>query len=262
MLAPLSAIVGREFKRFRRQRGRLLSAFARAFIWLFVIGSGFSGIVAASAGLSYRAYLFPGIIGMVILFSAMLAALSTVYDRELGVLRMLLIAPIPRATIVLGKLASSACLAGVEGGCLLLLVPVLGIPVSLAGIGVAIAGIVMTALALAGVGMLLASRMGSIENFAVLMNFVIFPMFFLSGGLYPVERLPVLLQLVAYVNPLTYGIDLMRHGFFGGQRPFGGELPLLVDAGVLLVSTALTTGVAVVGFEDEDRFAAMAAGRR
>ncbi len=253
MTEPLLAIVIREFKRFTRQRGRLLSTVARPLLWLFVIGAGFGGIVALPAGRSYQEFLFPGVIGMVMLFSAVLAALSTVYDRELGVMRMLLIAPVTRLMVVLGKLISSAALAAAQGLALLLLLPVLGIPVRLPGLSLTFLGVLMTSLALAGLGMLLASRIRSLENFAAVMNFVVFPIFFLSGALYPVERLPHVLQAAARVNPLTYGIDLLKHGIFGAGGALGGELAVGLDVAILATTAVLTSVVAAMGFGEEDR---------
>lgn len=258
-MSPVAAIVVREFRRFLRQRGRLLSTLARPLLWLFVIGSGFSGIVAVTTGLSYRDYLLPGVIGMVILFSAMLAALSTVYDRELGVVRMMLVAPVRRVTLVMAKVLSSAVLAAAQGWALLLLVPVLGIEMDVGGLALATLGVAASSAALAAIGMLLASRIGSLENFAVVMNFVVFPMFFLSGALYPVERLPDVLRWAAAANPLTYGIDLMKHGLFGaGRGAFGGEIAPELSVLVLAVTTAAATLVAAWGFGREDRFTRVA----
>lgn len=258
-LRAVGAIVLREFRRFVRQRGRLLSTVARPLLWLFVVGSGFSGIVATTADLSYRDYLLPGVIGMVILFSAMLAALSTVYDRELGIARMMLVAPVRRVTVVVAKVVSSAVLAAGQGLALFVLVPVLGLGGEGAGLGTAAAGVVGTSFTLAAIGMLLASRIGSLENFAVVMNFVVFPMFFLSGALYPVARLPEVLQVVARANPLTYGVDLLKHGFFGpGRGAFGGEITPWVDLAVLAAWTVGATLLAGWWFGREDRFTRVA----
>ncbi|MFQ5890543.1 MAG: ABC transporter permease [Gemmatimonadota bacterium] len=258
-MRAVAAIVGREFRRLLRQRGRLLSSLARPLLWLFIIGSGFSGLVALHSGLSYRDFLLPGVVAMVLLFSSMLAALSTVYDRELGMMRMMLIAPISRLGLVVAKVMSSAAVGAVQGIALLLLVPAFGLEPGAGGLALTLAGVLLTSLTLAAIGMLLASRIGSIENFAVVMNFVLFPMFFLSGGLYPVAQLPSLLRAVALANPLTYGIDVMKHGLFGaGAGAFGGELPLGLDLGALAVAGAAATLLAVRAFSREERLAAMA----
>jgi ABC-2 type transport system permease protein len=184
---------------------------------------------------------------MVILFSAMFGALSTAHDREFGVIRLMLIAPVRRSTIVLAKIASSAIVALLQSGVLLVLLPVLGLAPAPARLLALVGAMALCAVALSALGMLLASRIDSIENFSGVVNFVVFPMFFLSGALYPVRVLPNTLRALVAVNPLTYGVDLMKHallepaatGRFGPELPVGADLlALAVTFGVSLALTA------------------------
>jgi ABC-2 type transport system permease protein len=204
---PLSGIVGREFKRAVRQRGRLASTFARPLLWLIAVGTGFSALIP---GGDYETYLLPGIIGMVILFSCLLSALGSVHDRQFGPMRMLLIAPVPRGLVVLGKTLSSTLLGAAFAVVFSVLVVFFDIEVGFHDYLGFLGAALLSALALSALGMLAASRIRKLEDFAVAMNFVIFPMFFLSGALYPAGELPAWMQPLVRLNPLTYGVDLMR----------------------------------------------------
>src|SRR5262252_9665801 len=170
-----------------RQRTRLVAAMVRPLIWLLVIGGGFNTVVGRAHGLDYKDFLVPGVLGMTTLFGAMLAALTTVYDKESGVMRMMIVAPLPHAWIVLAKMVAASLAAIVQSALLLLLLLLLG----RFGAGtdwlLLAAGITASSFACAGIGMLTASFSRTLDNFAATMNFVIFPVFFFSGSLYPVS---------------------------------------------------------------------------
>jgi ABC-2 type transport system permease protein len=248
-MRPLYGIVAREVIRFLRQRGRLWSSLARPFVWLLLAGTGFAAVFAGSAQLDYRRFMAPGLLGMVVMFGAFLASLSTVIDRDAGVLRLLLVAPIRRGAVVLGKVLGATVLgtgqALVVG---LILVPAVGLRPGAGGVLLAGCAIVLGSLATGALGLALAATMRSLENFSTVMNFVVFPMLFLSGALYPVQHLTGWLRALTYVNPLAYGVDLLKHGLLGpwAASGFGGEWPVSLDVVVLLVSALVGTALATV----------------
>src|SRR5438094_6593988 len=229
-------IVAREFVRFLRQRGRVLASIGRPFVWLVLAGAGFATVFAGRSAIDYRVYMAPGLLGMVVMFGSLLAALSTVIDRDAGVLRMMLVAPIRRGTVALGK-TLGATLVGTAQALVVaaILLPVVGLAPTPGGALLALAAIVLTGLALGALGVVLAAGMRSIENFAGVMNFVVFPMLFLSGALYPVRRLGPALRALVYLNPLAYGVDLLKHALLAEWMGagYGGELPVLLDFAAL-----------------------------
>jgi len=211
MARPVAAIVGRELRRMLRQRGRLLSSMIRPLIWLLVIGGGFGSLLGHLGYDNYQRFMVPGVICMVLLFGSMLSALSLVYDKESGVMRMLVIAPFAHAWIVLARTLRAAAIGLAHALLLMIVLAALGLlqtPIHLPLLAVSM---VATALLCASLGILIAVFSKTLENFAVIMNFFIFPVFFLSGALYPIEHLPPVLKWVTLVNPFSYGVDLFKH---------------------------------------------------
>jgi ABC-2 type transport system permease protein len=231
---PVYAVLEREVVRMFRQRTRLVSAMVRPLIWLFVIGAGFGSVLQTADGIPYQQFLVPGVLGMTMLFGAMLAALTVVYDKESGVMRMLVVAPFAHYWIVIAKMLSAALAAILQAVLLLALLAALGYIGANTRLGLLLLALLFTSFACAGIGMLVAAFTRTLDNFAAIMNFVIFPVFFLSGSLYPVERLPALLKLVALLNPYTYGVDLLKHAVLTPLSPaMGADVPVLIDIGVL-----------------------------
>jgi ABC-2 type transport system permease protein len=250
--AAILAVVQRELKRFFRQKGRLVATFLRPALWLVVIGSGFSAVV--HGGVSYYKYLLPGIYGMVLLFSTFLSALGTVHDREFGPVRMLLIAPLSRSVVVLAKTASSTVLGFVQAMMLLPAIWIVGLRPPAGAVLSFVLWALLGAVALSSMGMLISARVRSVENFAVVMNLVLFPMFFLSGALYPASSLASYLQPFVRVNPLTYVTDLMRHALLQGTYPgnLGPDYTVQFDVIVLVAFTGICLLLAAGLFGEED----------
>lgn len=248
-------IIVRELQRLGRQRGRVLSGLARPLLWLFIVGSGVGAVAAGYDPAAYRRFMLPGVLGMVILFSTMFGALSTAHDREFGVIRLMLIAPVRRSTIVLAKVVSSALVALLQSGILLVLLPVLELEPGAVRLAVLVAAMAGCALALSSLAMLLASRIDSIENFSGVINFAVFPMFFLSGALYPARLLPDALRPLVALNPLTYGVDLLKHALFepGVAGRFGPEFQVATDLLVLAATFGVSLILTVALFDRDAR---------
>lgn len=243
-------IVVREFKRFFRQRGRMLVTVSRPLLWLFIVGAGFSQMVnIAAAGISYKQFLLPGIIGMTILFSSVFSTISVVWDREFGFLREMLVAPISRTTIVMGKLLSGTALSVFQGMVLLVISPLLGMKMTIAGFLEMTVLIAVLSLAITALGLFIASFLTSLEGFNVIMNFIVLPMFFLSGALYPINKLPQAFQYLTFINPLSYGVDAFKHVLFENSGALVAELPLLIDIGLLFVFSLIMIVLAAYSFE-------------
>jgi len=207
---PVKAVVGRELSKLFRQKMRLISSMVRPMIWLLVIGSGVGSMLQSQQQEGYLTFLVPGILAMTLLFASLLSALTLVYDKEFGVMRMMMIAPIAHYWIVLSKLIAATFTAMVQAILLLLLLLVLGL-ISVKVSLYLLLPALLTAICCAAIGGLIAVWSKSIDNFAVIMNFFIFPVFFLSGALYPVSQLPEYLRFIVTINPFSYGVDLLKH---------------------------------------------------
>jgi ABC-2 type transport system permease protein len=255
---PVYAVLEREVVRMLRQRTRLISAMVRPLIWLFVIGAGFGAVLQQAGGMSYQQFLVPGVLGMTMLFGAMLAALTMVYDKESGVMRMLIVAPFAHYWIVVAKMLAAALAAFLQALLLLILLAALGYLDSHLRIGLLVLALVMTSAACAGIGMLVAAFTRTLDNFAAIMNFVIFPVFFLSGSLYPVSHLPVVLKAVALANPYTYGVDLLKHAVLGMlPSGMGADFATSTDLAVLTAFTGAALLIASWRFSRESAYEPM-----
>lgn len=235
---PVKAVVGREMSKLFRQRARLISAMVRPMIWLLVIGSGVGSMLQNQQQDGYLTFLVPGILAMTLLFASLLSALTLVYDKEFGVMRMMMIAPIAHYWIVLSKLIAATLTAMVQAGLLLILLLILGlIDIEIAMMLVLPA--VITAICCAAIGGLIAVWSKSIDNFAVIMNFFIFPVFFLSGALYPVNQLPEFLRYIVIINPFSYGVDLLKHAVPNVATDFSVITDILVLIGFSSVAIVI-----------------------
>jgi ABC-2 type transport system permease protein len=203
------AIVVRDLSRAFRQRGRLFGGLARSFMWLLLVATGFGSIARVDGAASYHAFVFPGIAVMAALFGAMLTAISTVYDREFGMLRLMLASPAGVTAVLAGR-AVAASAVGILHGAFVLLTAPLFIPVTAAQLAGAAGALVVGAAASSVLGLLVAAPVRSVENFAAVVNVVLFPLLFLSGALYPTSTMPGWLYAAVRVNPVTYAVDLMR----------------------------------------------------
>jgi ABC-2 type transport system permease protein len=243
-------IVAREFKKFIRERSRLFSAVARPLLWLFIVGSGISKIVPGNTGIPYTQFIFPGIIGMTILFSSMFSSISIIWDKEFGFMKEILVAPVSRLSIVVGKALSGTLISTLQAIIILAFFPIIGFKLGLMQILSIVFICAALSFCISAFGIVLATFYDSYESFSVIMNFIIMPMFFLSGAMYPVKSLPAVLKIAAKLNPLTYGIDAIKHTIFPLETgPMGPDFPIMTSLSVILLTSAGFVLIAGKAFE-------------
>ena len=243
-------IVAREYKKFIREKTRLFSAIARPLLWLFLVGGGMSRLVPAGDGVSYTQFIFPGILGMTILFSSIFSSISIIWDKEFGFMKEILVAPVSRFSVVVGKAMSGMLLSTTQAVIILALFPFIGLKLGLVQIAGVLLVCAVLSFAIAAFGILLASFYDSYESFSVIMNFIVMPMFFLSGAMYPVKLLPPILRILSKFNPLTYGIDALKNIIFPFETGrMGADFPLFLDAAVILVASVVFVLIAGKTFE-------------
>jgi ABC-2 type transport system permease protein len=244
-----NGILRREALRFLRQRERFVAALVRPLVWLLVFAAGFRSVLGVSivppyeTYILYEVYITPGLIGMIQLFNGMQSSLSMVYDREMGSMKTLLVSPLPRWYLLLCKLLAGTFVSILQVYAFLAVAWFFEIDAPLHGYIALMPALVLTGMMLGALGLLLSSAIRQLENFAGVMNFVIFPMFFLSSALYPVWRLresSPLLADIAMFNPFTHAVETIRFAF-AGQINWES---LIVSASVLVVFITL----AIIGY--------------
>lgn len=203
----------REMKRFARAKSRVIGTLTMPLFFLAFMGFGFSNtfVKVGSGGVAYLQFLVPGIVGMSMLFTSMFAGISVLWDREFGFLKEIMVAPVNRVSIVVGRIAGGATTSLIQAMLVLTISIVMGFRISnIFALLPAIIFMTLISTTFIGLGLIFASKMRDIQGFNLIMNFVIFPLFFLSGALFPIENLPAWLRPVAYADPLTYGVDGLR----------------------------------------------------
>lgn len=242
MLHDIYTIWLREMLRFVKARSRIISSLAMPIVWLFIVGFGFASSISVP-GLNYTSFLAPGIIGMIILFTSIFSGVSVIYDRQFGFLKEILIAPVSRTSIVLGKTFGGATVAIVNALIMLGISAAAGFITITDTTLLAIPFMILIAVSFVAVGIILASKMRSMEGFQMMMSFLVMPVFLLSGALFPLQGAPDALKMVSYADPLTYGIDGLRGALIGASTN-----GILVDFLVLLGFAAAFTIVGSVLF--------------
>ncbi len=215
----LRAIVGREFLRFVHQRERFVAALVRPLVWLLVFAAGFRAALGLSiippyqTYITYETYIVPGLCAMVLLFNGMQSSLSLVYDREMGSMRLLLTSPFPRSWLLFCRLLGATAISVLQVYAFLAIAALFGITMPQLGYVAVLPGLFLGGLMLGALGLVLSSFIRQLENFAGVMNFVIFPMFFLSSALYPLWKMAEsssLLHDICALNPFTHVVELIR----------------------------------------------------
>ena len=251
----------REIKKFSMQKGRLFSAIVRPALWLFVFAAGVGSARGVDPGIlnfypiqniNYFEYITPGLLGMVLLFSGMQSSLSMVYDREMGVMKILLTTPLPRWYLLVSKLFAGTILSVIQAYCFLIIcLPIIYLSTpfvtNISGWIIAFPSVFIFSLMLGALGLLLSVYIKQLENFAVTMNFVIFPMFFISSALYPLWRLldngALFVYYLAKINPFTYGVEMVRAAS-QGKVYYEGVL-------VVLACTLIFILLSIIGYNPQ-----------
>ncbi len=243
-LETIYALCLRELIRFGRERSALYASLARPLLWLVVLGSGMHNAFRAETGVNYAAYLLPGVVAMTVLFSGLFAGVSTVWDREFGFLKEVLIAPVSRFAIVMGKVTAGTLTTSLQALLTLLFAPLVGVRLELMAILFAMGIVLLTSAAVVGLALIIAARMRTFEGFSNFANLVALPLFFLSGSMYPVDQAPDWLAVLIRLNPVTYAVDALRQVLIGV-----GSHPLSFDLGIVAAVAALMVGAAAYSFK-------------
>lgn len=246
-LDAIRMLCERDIVRYLRERAQLYGSLARAVVWLFIFGMGLRGSVNVPGGLSYVVFAFPGMLAMAVIFASLQSAVSIIFDREFGFLKEVLVAPIPRSSVALGKALAGATIAMLQGAVIFVFAPVIGLWPAPQRILACLAVMLVMGLGLTGIGIAIAARMTSFEGFGTVNNFVILPLYFTSGAQFPLSGAPSWLRAVVRLNPLAYGVDLLR-GLLTGVWT---DNPWL-DLTVLLLFAALSLTLATSAFKQAE----------
>ena len=230
----------RNFKRFIRSKSRMIASLAQPLFFLVTLGFGLNSVLNVPGMGSYMDFIIPGIIGMTALFSGIFSGIQVIWDRQFGFLKETLIAPVSRVSIMLGQTLGGTTTAFIQGTLIMIisLFMIATVP-SIWGVLLALAFLIITGMAFTALGIAIASRMSDMQGFQLIINFVIFPIFFTSGALFPLASAPKIMTTISYFNPLTYGIEGMRYGLFGISQ--------INPALCLIVITSFATAMVLFG---------------
>jgi len=266
-LRAIRVVWRRELIRFSRDRLRILTSLIQPFLFLFVLGTGISTLAAAGThGVNFKTFIYPGVLCMAVMFTAMFSAASIVWDREFGFLREMMVAPVRRSSIVLGKVAGGATVATFQGLIVIAIAGLVEIPYELGLILELFALSLLVAFAITAFGVMFAARINQMQSFMALMQMVIMPMFFLSGAMFSVANLPQWLAILNRLDPLTYAVDPMRRAIFShlnvspqaqqalapGVTWFGWHVPTLLEAAVIAILGLVMLSVAIWEFSQAE----------
>ena len=254
----------RELIRFRRDRLRMVTSLMQPLLFLFVLGTGLSSLMGntgSASDVNVRTFLFPGVLTLAVLFTAVFSAGSIVWDREFGFLREMLVAPVGRWAIVVGKCVGGATVATFQGLVLLALAGLVGVPYNPLMIVLVVAELMLIALMITAFGVMVAARIKTFQAFMAMTQVLMLPMFFLSGALFPLNNLPTWLTILTHINPLTYAVDLVRRTIFSfidvgpaGEQFVSGVtwgdwlVPMWLEAVIIAVMGLIMVRIAVLQF--------------
>jgi ABC-2 type transport system permease protein len=262
-LRAIRVVWRRELIRFSRDRLRIVTSLVQPFLFLFVLGSGLSSLVSASTdGINFKTFIYPGVLCMAVMFTAMFSAASIVWDREFGFLREMMVAPVRRSSIVLGKCFGGATVAAFQGVIVLAIAGLVEVPYSLGLMAELFALQLLLAFSITAFGMMAAARITQMQSFMALMQMAIMPMFFISGAMFSVAHLEPWLAVLNRLDPLTYAVDPMRRAIFShlhispaarhalapGVSWWGWHVPSLLEAAVIALLGLVMLCIAIAEF--------------
>lgn len=250
MITAIYVLWLREMKRFIRAKSRIIGMLAMPLMFLLALGFGFGNmsIPGISKDINYMHFLVPGIIGMGMLFTSMFAGISVLWDREFGFLKEIMVAPVSRVSIVLGRLAGGVTTGLIQGISILVISLLIGFAIpGILQLLLSIIFMILIATTFIGLGLVFASKMKDMQGFNLIMNFIIFPVFFLSGAIFPLQNLPQGVLYVSYIDPLTYGVDGLR-GVLIGTSMF----PVIYNFAALLGFSLLMIFLGAYFFEKSE----------
>jgi len=224
-LMAIEIVWYRDILRYLRDWVRIITSLMQPLLFLFIFGSGLASSFSPAgarpggvAGVSFQTFIFPGVVSMAVLFTAISSAISIVWDREFGFLREMLVAPVSRTSIVLGKALGGSTIAMFQGTLMLVFAPLIGVRLDVGLVIILMLEMLLLAFTMTSLGIVIASRMQSMESFSVVMQFVLMPMFFLSGALFPLTHVPGWLAFLNKLDPVTYGVDPLRQAVMSGMK--------------------------------------------
>jgi ABC-2 type transport system permease protein len=262
-LRAIKVVWKRELIRFSRDRLRIVTSLMQPFLFLFVLGTGLSRLASAGThGVNLRTFVYPGVLCMAVMFTAMFSAASLVWDREFGFLREMMVAPVRRSSLVLGKCFGGATVAAFQGVIVICLAGLVGVSYAPTLVIEIFALQLLLAFAITAFGVMVAARISQMQSFMAIMQMAIMPMYFLSGALFPVAGLPQWLEILNRIDPLTYAVDPMRRAVFAhlkisaaarhaldpGVTWWSWHVPGLLEAAVVALLGLLMLTIAIVEF--------------
>jgi ABC-2 type transport system permease protein len=257
----------RDCKAFIRERSRIIAMIAQPLMYLLIVGQGIASglnLKGGAGSVGYLLFMYPGILGMSVLFTSVFSAMSIIWDREFGFLKEVLVAPAPRWAVAVGKILGGATVAMVQAVILIALAPFLGVGLSIEVVVELLAMCFLISMAITSLGVCIAAGMRSMQGFQMVMNFLVMPLYFLSGAMFPVASAPYWMKALMAVDPLTYGVDGLRNVVMsaaGEPSAAGGETmleaaraaglvrwDLSFDAAIMVLAGLLLAGIAAWRF--------------
>ena len=250
-------IAYRELLRFVQDRPRMFSSFSMPIIFLIIFGAGFGRLIGQMMpGVDYIQFMYPGILAMTVLMTSVMSGVSIVWDREFGFLKEVLVSPLSRSGVLVGKAVGAATISIIQGVIMLVLAPIVNVPINLGTVLALLPLLLILSLALSGLGLLIGARMRSQQGFQIVMQLVIFPMMFLSGIFFPVSGVATWLEVLSKLNPVTYGIDAIRQVFLGtevaGVTVFGHTMGIVDSAIVVAMVGVVFLTIAIWAFNKQE----------